>query len=400
MISVSEGQLIYWDNHSTTPLAKEVFDAMEPYLKEFFANPSSGHQPGLHVRRAIENARQTVAMLLGAAAEQIIFTSGGTESNNLAIRSALHNPHPQHAIHHRPHLITTRVEHSSVRALAQTLEREGATKHHVTWLGVHADGTFNLDALDQAITRQTTLVSIMWANNETGVLFPIEKIAAICHQKKIPLHVDAVQIFGKQPINLARLPIDYLSISGHKLHGPKGIGVLFARNPEALHPLILGGHQEQNHRGGTENVPGIVGLAVAARIAYECMQTDAAYTQSLRDFFESEILRIIPHVTINGHPTERLGHTTNLSFAGISSETLLLALDQRGVCASSASACTTGSVAPSYVLLAMGLPPDRALNSIRFSFSRYNTREEIERVLSWLPQLVVDLRAKSPMKEF
>lgn len=362
---------------------------MTSFLEKSFANPSSGHSLGLEARRALEYARAKLASLLNAAPEQIIFTSGGTEANNMAIHSALY----QSGSNGR-NLITTNVEHSSVRHVMQNLEKNGM---HVIWLSVNQEGALDLNQLRESITPETALVSIMWANNETGVLFPIEEIAEICRKKSVLFHTDAVQICGKLPIDLKRTQVDFLSLSAHKFHGPKGIGALFARHPEQLHPLISGGHQEHSKRGGTENISGIIGMAAATELARNKMQRDALYTQSLRDFFEAEVLRLVPNVKVNGSRTQRLGHVTNFSFEGIDSETLLYALNERGVYASSASACTTGSLTPSYVLRAMGLPLDRTLSSIRFSFSRYNSRIEIENVMEWLPKLVAELRSKSPL---
>ncbi|MBM4018219.1 MAG: cysteine desulfurase NifS [Planctomycetes bacterium] len=385
-------KVIYLDNNATTAVAPEVRQAMDPFLGDLYGNPSSMHTFGGQVARHVDSARERVARLLGADPGEIIITSCGTESDNAAIHSALATQP------NRRHIITTRVEHPAVLALARALTQAAPDRPHyrVTELGVDAQGMINLKELEAAIDDETALVSVMWANNETGVMFPIEEIGAICRRRGVLLHTDAVQAVGKVPINLSKLPVDMLSLSGHKLHAPKGIGALYVRRGTRFAPLIVGGHQEHNRRGGTESVPLIVALGMAAELAGRNMQAEQTRVRALRDRLEQGILATAPAAVLNGHPEKRLPNTTNISFEYVEGEAILLMLDQHGICASSGSACTSGSLEPSHVLRAMGVPFTAAHGSIRFSLSVYNTPEEIDKVLAVLPPIIRRLREISP----
>ena len=385
-------QVIYLDNNATTAVAPEVLDAMAPFLRDLYGNPSSIHTFGGQVARHVEQAREHLAALLGADPGEIIFTSCGTESDNTAIRSAL-ACYPD-----RRHLITTRVEHPAVRNLCQWLGQAmpGRPHHRVTELAVDSQGMLNLDALAAALDDDTALVSVMWANNETGVLFPIEEIGARCRDRGILLHTDAVQAIGKVPVNLAKQPVDMLALSGHKLHAPKGVGALYVRRGTRFAPYLVGGHQENNRRGGTESVPLIVGLGKAAELALKNLREEQTRVRPLRDRLEKGLLAKAPGARLNGHPHDRLPNTTNISFEYVEGEAILLMLDQYGICASSGSACTTGSLEPSHVLRAMGVPFTAAHGSIRFSLSTYNTQAEIDTVLEVLPPIIRRLREISP----
>jgi cysteine desulfurase len=379
--------VIYLDNNATTKVDPAVLEFILPYLSEFYGNPSSMHTFGGQVGRAIKEAREHVAALFGAAdASEVIFTSGGTEGNNTAIRAALA------AQPDRRHIITTQVEHACVLNLCKQLEKQG---YSVTYLSVDHQGMVDLMELEAAITGNTTLVTTMYANNETGVVFPIDEIGAIAKGRGATFHVDAVQVAGKLPLKLKNSPVDLLTISGHKLHAPKGVGALYVRKGFRFRPLLIGGHQERGRRAGTENVPGIIGLGKASEIAnFELNYMGRE--QRLRDRLEKTILSTIPDTVLNGHPTKRLPNTTNIGFKYIEGEAILLSLDKYGICASSGSACTSGSLEPSHVLRAMGLPYTILHGSIRFSLSRFTSETEIDRVLSLLPEIVERLRAISP----
>lgn len=380
---MSSKPLIYFDNNATTQVDPEVFEAMIPYLTTAYGNPSSAYGFGRNVRQAVERAREQVAALLGAEPREIIFTSCGTESDNTAISSALHTTGGRH-------LITSAVEHSAVKNHAEHLERLG---YAVTYLPVSPDGSLDLEALRAAIRPDTALVSLMWANNETGVLFPIEEIGAICRERGVLFHTDAVQVPGKIPINTASLPVDFLSISGHKFHAPKGVGALYVRRRKKFVPYLIGGHQEKGRRGGTENVASIVGMGRAAELALDRLTEEQTRVRDMRDTFEKRILAEISGVSINGNINARLPNTSNLAFEGVEAEALLMQLDAIGVCASAGSACTTGSLEPSHVLRAMALPRERALGSVRFSFCHQNTLQEVDHLLNALPGIVEELRA-------
>ncbi len=378
--------VIYLDNNATTSVAPSVLSAMLPYLTEFYGNPSSMHRFGGQVAKALQTAREQVADLIGALPSEMIFTSCGTEGNNTAIRSALAT------LPDRRHIITTQVEHACVLNLCKTLEKQG---YRVTYLSVDAAGQLDLMELEAALTGDTAVVSTMYANNETGVIFPVEKIGALVKSYGALFHVDAVQAVGKVPIHLQNSSIDLLTLSGHKFHAPKGTGALFVRRGVRFRPLLIGGHQERNRRGGTENVAGIVGLGQAAALAQRNLDAMAS-VQALRDHLEQAVLATIPDTVVNGRGSPRLPNTSNIGFKYIEGEAILLMLDREGICASSGSACTSDSLEPSHVLRAMGLPYSVLHGSIRFSLSRYTTLAEIEQVLRILPEIVGKLRVLSP----
>jgi cysteine desulfurase len=386
------GRVIYLDNNATTAVAPEVREAMLPFLGELYGNPSSMHTFGGQVKRFVDQAREQVADLLGCHPTEVIFTSCGTESDNTAIRSAL-------AVNaQRRHLIVSRVEHPAVLNLCQALAQQpaGLPRYRVTELPVDDQGLLDPAALEAALDDETALVSIMWANNETGVLFPVEELGAICRRRGVLFHTDAVQAVGKVPMHLADLPIDMLSLSGHKLHAPKGIGALYARRGTRFAPYLAGGHQEHNRRGGTEAVPLIVALGKAAERAKANLAQENTRVKALRDRLEAGLLATCPGARRNGHPARRLPNTANISFEYVEGESILLMLDQHGICASSGSACTSGSLEPSHVLRAMGVPYTAAHGSVRFSLSIYNTEEEVAKVLEVLPPIIRRLREISP----
>lgn len=378
--------VIYLDNNATTKVDPAVLEAMMPYLTEYYGNPSSMHSFGGQVGKAVKQAREHVAALLGAEESEIVFNSCGTEGNNTAIRAALA------AQPDRRHIITTQVEHPAILNVCKQLEKQGYT---VTYLSVDRQGQLDLMELEAAITGNTALVSTMYANNETGVIFPIEQIGAIAKEYGAAFHVDAVQVAGKLNLNMKTSTIDLLTISGHKLHAPKGIGVLYVRRGFRFRPFLLGGHQERGRRAGTENVPGMIAIGKAAEIAHFELKYMQRETR-LRDRLEHGLLDAIADCGVNGHPTERLPNTSNIGFKYIEGEAILLLLNQHGICASSGSACTSGSLEPSHVLRAMGLPYTILHGSIRFSLSRYTTDAEVDRVLEIMPGIVQRLREISP----
>ncbi len=380
---------IYLDNNATTSVAPEVFEAMKPFLTELWGNPSSMHTFGGQVARHIERAREQVADLLGAEnPSEIIFTSCGTESNNTAFHSALATARDKHKV------ITTSVEHPAVLNPAKQLAVQG---REVAFIPVDGMGRLDLSEIERAIDGRTALVSVMWANNETGVVFPVERIAEMCEERGVPFHVDAVQAAGKIPIDLKKAPITFLSISGHKLHAPKGVGVLYVRRGTPFSPFIVGGHQEHSRRGGTENVASIVAIGKACEMAISRMDEERVKVTKLRDRLEKGILDIIPRSFIHGDTQHRLPNTTNIGFEAVEGEAILLLMNEYGICASSGSACTSGSLDPSHVMIAMGIPFTRAHGSIRFSLSRYSTDEEIDFVLKVLPGIIQRLRELSPV---
>ncbi len=383
---------IYLDNNATTQVAPEVVEAMMPYLTEDYFNPSSMYEPARRTGQAVAAARQTIADCLGHVdPKEIVFTGCATESNNTAILGAAH------ADPHRRHIITTAVEHPAVLEVCKELERDG---YRATYVNVDRDGNLNVKEFIQALSPHTLLVSIMHANNETGVIFPIDQFSRITKQTDpaIIFHTDATQGVGKLPIDLVRsLPyVDMLSFSGHKLHAPKGIGVLFVRRGTRCRPFLLGGHQEDGRRAGTENVPYIIGIAKALSMAKENRRRDEARIQKLRDKLENGLLERIPAVQVNGKGAPRLPNTLNISFHYIEGEGILFQLSACGICASSGSACTSGSLEPSHVLRAMKVPFTAIHGSVRFSLSRYNTDEDIDRVIEAFPQIVANLRKLSP----
>ncbi|AKG24142.1 cysteine desulfurase NifS [Calothrix sp. 336/3] len=380
---------IYLDNNATTKVDPAVVEAMMPYITDYYGNPSSMHTFGGQVAKAVKIAREQVAALLGADETEIVFTSGGTEGDNAAIRAAL-LAQPE-----KRHIITTQVEHPAVLTLCKQLETQG---YSVTYLSVNQHGQLDLDELDAALTGNTALVSIMYANNETGTVFPIEEIGARVKAKGAIFHVDAVQAVGKLPLNMKNSTIDMLVMSGHKIHAPKGIGALYIRRGVRFRPLIIGGGQQRGRRAGTENVPGLVALGKAAELELLHMEEATAREIKQRDRLEKTILSLISDCEVNGDITQRLPNTTNIGFKYIEGEAILLHLNQHQICASSGSACSSGSLEPSHVLRAMGLPYTTLHGSIRFSLCRYTTEAEIDKVIEVLPGIIQHLRDLSPFK--
>ncbi len=380
-------KVIYFDNNATTQVADEVFEEMQPYFRRLYGNPSSMHTFGGQVGIKIREARERVAGLLGCDPSEIIFTSCGTESDNTAIHGALA------ALPQKRKVITTRVEHPAVLSVCRDLESHGFT---VVELGVDKAGQLDLNELEHQLDNDTAVVTIMYANNETGVIFPIEQIAEMVTSRGIVFHTDAVQVVGKIPLNLAQSPINLLSLSGHKLHAPKGVGVLYIKKGTRIAPFMLGGHQEGGRRAGTENVPGIIGLGKACELAAQSMTDENTRVKRLRDKLEKALLKTCPDSRINGDPKNRLPNTSNISFEYVEGEAILLLLDRHGICASSGSACTSGSLEPSHVLRAMGVPFTAAHGSIRFSLSRYNTEEEVDFTIEQMPDIIRRLRELSP----
>lgn len=377
--------MIYLDNNATTQIAKEVFREMLPYLNEKYANPSSAHRFGMEVAKKLDEARERVADFLGAEdPSEVLFTSGGTESNNAAIRGVLE------ALPNRRHLITTQAEHPSILETVDELERKG---YRVTRLPVNREGELEPGELEDLISEEIALVSVMAANNETGVIFPVDQIARIVKRRNVLLHVDAVQAVGKVPTDVRASGIDLLSLSGHKLHGPKGIGALYVRKKTPWKRWMFGGHQEGNRRGGTENVASAIGLGKACELASVFLKEERSRLQGLRDRLEQELLRRIPGVSVIGASKNRVPQTTHLSFDGVEGEALMMALSEEGIYVSTGAACTAGSLDPSHVLLAMGLSEEQARSAVRFSLSRYTTEDEIDQTLRAVETLVARLRA-------
>ncbi len=379
--------VIYMDNNATTMVAEEVIAEMTPYLGRLYGNPSSMHSFGGQVGGKIAQARARVAKLLGCLPEEIIFTSCGTESDNAAIRGTLET------IPQRRTVLTTRVEHPAVLSTCRQLERHG---YAIVEIAVDKQGRLDMDQLADSLTDDVAIVSVMWANNETGTVFPVEQIGAMVRARGIVFHTDAVQAVGKLPMKLSDLPIDMLSLSGHKLHAPKGVGGLYVRKGTRLSPFMLGGHQESGRRAGTENVPGIIAMGKACDLAGANIEDENTRVRQLRDRLEAGILQTCPGSMVNGDTENRLPNTTNISFEYIEGEAILLMLNRFGICASSGSACTSGSLEPSHVLRAMGVPFTAAHGSIRFSLSRYNTEEEVDFVIEKMSPVVNRLRELSP----
>ncbi len=380
---------VYFDNNATTQVLPEVVEAMLPFYTELYGNPSSIHRFGSQVGEKIAEARERVAALMGAADPiEVIFTSCGTEGDNAAIRSVLE------ARPDRRHIITTKVEHPAILGLCQYLEKKGC---RITWLNVDREGSLDLDQLRAALTPDTAVVSIMWANNETGVIFPIAEASEIVHGRGIPFHVDAVQAAGKIPLNVRDLPIDLMTISGHKFHGPKGVGALYVRRGVTFSPFLIGGHQERNRRAGTENVASIIGMGKAAEVARERQEEDSAYIGKLRDQLESLLLESCPESRVNGARKNRLPSTLNISFRNLEGEAVLVLLDQQGIYASTGSACTAGSSEPSHVLRAMQVPADWLQGAVRFSLSRFNNEAEVRYVNEKVPLIVQRLQGLSAL---
>ena len=384
---MSPKKVFYFDNNATTRVAPEVVTAMMPFLSELWANPSSAYSFGAQVHGHVEKARETVAALINADPKEVTFTSCGTESNNSAIHSAL-------VTSGKRHVVTTAVEHSANMNFGAYLEKRG---FEVTYLPVESDGSLDLHLLERSIRPDTAVVSVMMANNETGVLFPIEEIAALCRSKGVLCHTDAVQVPGKLKMDVHQLGVDFLSLSAHKLHAPKGIGMLYVKRRTKFQPYVIGGHQERGRRGGTESVANIVAFGRAAELAMASIDDENTRIRGLRDRFENHVLTRIPNTVRNGNRNLRLPNTSNIAFDFIEAEAVLLLLDQAGICASSGSACTTGSLDPSHVLMAMGLPPMRARGSVRFSFGIYNTEEDVDHLIEKLTPIVHRLREISPL---
>ena len=384
---MSKQSVYYLDNNATTRVAPEVVEAMLPYLTEQWGNPSSAYTFGKRAGHAVAEAREKVAALINANPREIIFTSCGTESNNAAINSALTSQPGKR------HVITTVVEHSANIQFGQTLEKRGC---EVTWIPVDRAGQLDVHEIHEAIREDTAIVSVMLANNETGVIYPVEEIAAICRAKGVFFHTDAVQTPGKLKLDVKAMEVDFLSLSAHKLHAPKGIGVLYVRKGVSFQPYVMGGGQEQGRRGGTENVANMVTFGKAAEIAMASLEENLDRIRTLRDRMEEGIINSIEGVTRNGAKEPRLANTSNLSFTNCEAEAILLLLDREGICASSGSACTTGSMAPSHVLTAMGLTPELAMGAVRLSLSKYSTDEEVDHLLAKMPEIVSKLRGTIP----
>ena len=378
---------VYVDNNATTRVAPEVVEEMLPYFSELYGNPSSMHNFGGQVEKKVIEARGKVASLFNCDPSEIVFTSCGTESDSTAIRGTLES-YPQ-----KKHIVTTRVEHPAVLNLCRHLSKNG---HKLTELSVDSKGNLDLNELADSITDNTSVVSIMYANNETGVLFPIEEIGKIVKSKGAVFHCDAVQAAGKIPLDMSKSSIDLLSLSGHKLHAPKGIGALYIRKGTKLTPFILGGHQEKGRRAGTENVPYIIGLGKAAELASSHLEAHNTRVKALRDHLEAELIKRSTNTRINGDAENRLPNTTNISFEYVEGEAILLLLSEKGIAASSGSACTSGSLEPSHVLRAMGIPFTFVHGSVRLSLSRYNTDEDIDYIIEHLPPIIKRLREISP----
>jgi len=383
---------IYLDNNATTKVDEAVFEEMRPYFCELYGNPSSMHFFGGQVQGKVTEARGRVAALLGASPEEIIFTACGTESDNAAIRSALE------VFPDRRHVITSRVEHPAVLTQCRNLTQKG---YRVTEIGVDGAGRLDMDELKAAVDTDTAIVSLMWANNETGVIFPVEEAAAVAKSKGALFHSDAVQAIGKIPIDMSASNIDMLSLSGHKLHAPKGIGVLYLRRGTPFRPFLVGGHQEKSRRAGTENAAAIIALGKACELAGQHMEAENTVVKAQRDRLQDALMAAIPYSRINGGGAERLPNTTSIAFEFVEGESILMHFSELGICASSGSACTSGSLEPSHVLRAMGVPFTCAHGSIRFSLSRYTTDAEIDTVIREMPPIIALLRQMSPFgREF
>lgn len=379
--------ITYVDNNATTRVADEVIQEMLPFFGQFYGNPSSMHTFGGNVGKKIKEARQKVADLLNADPGEIIFTSCGTESDNTAINAALL------AAPDKRHIITSKVEHPAVDQFFRGLEKKG---YAVTWVPVDSKGRLDTDLLYASMTDQTAVISVMWANNETGVLFPVEEIAQKAREKGILFHTDAVQAVGKVPVDVQKAPVDMLSMSGHKIHAPKGVAALYVRSGLKLKPYLIGGHQEKGRRGGTENTAAIIGLGKACELAAGHLDLMNTTVRELRNHLERELLENIPSSSVNGDTENRLPNTLSIGFDAVEGESILLMLDREGICASSGSACTSGSLEPSHVLMAMAVPFKSAHGSIRFSLSQYNTREEMDRIVKAMIPIIQKLRDMSP----
>ncbi len=388
-MNVLPKDIIYLDNNATTSVAPEAVDAMIPYLRDFWGNPSSAYRFGSQVHKVIEDARAQVAALIGADPKEIFFTSCGTEGNNAAIESAL-------ATTGKRKVVTTAVEHSAIKKQGEALQKRGI---EVVFMPVKPDGTLDFREVQNAVDEDTAICSVMWANNETGVIFPVEEIAEFCKLHGVLFHTDAVQAAGKIPIDVKKNKIDMLSLVGHKLHAPKGVGAIYVRRRTRFTPFVIGGSQESGKRGGTENVASIVAFGKACELAAGRLGEEETRVRALRDRLESGILSTISGTTLNGHRQQRLPNTISMAFEGVEAQEVLLLLDQQNICASAGSACTTGSPEPSHVLTAMGMTPERARSTVRFSLSVYNTDRDVDRTLEVLPGVIEKLRGLSPVKK-
>lgn len=385
-MKATDQSVIYLDNNATTQVDPAVFEAMMPWLRDEYGNPSSVYSLGKRAAAALDVSREQVSSLIGCTPSELLFTSCGSESINSAILSAA-SIDPD-----KTHIVTTAVEHSATIKLCEHLARRG---YEITWLPVDSSGQLDLEKLDKAIRPDTALVTLLWANNETGVLFPVEQISRITNAKKVPLHIDAVQAVGKLPLNVSELGVQFLSLSGHKLHCPKGVGGLYV-NKRMRYTPWLRGSQENARRGGTQNVASIVGLGKAAELAGAHTEAEASGIRTMRDRFERNILSSVPGTEVNGDPDNRLPNTSSIAFDGLESEAALILLDEQGICCSAGSACTSGSVHPSHVLKAMGFSNDRARGSLRFSFGRFNTLAQVDIACAVIPETVKKLRGLMP----
>ena len=386
--SIRNMKRVYLDNNATTPLAPEVFEAMRPYWLEDYGNASSIHWFGQHAKAAVEKAREQVARLLNARSSEIVFTSGGTEADNAALFGIVEAARRDHK-----HVVTTAIEHHAVLYMAKALERRGVS---VSYVRVGPSGIVDPKDIENALRPETVLISVMHANNELGTLQPLEEIGRIARDRDIYFHTDAVQSVGKIPVDVEKLGVDLLALSAHKLHGPKGVGALYIRKGTILRPLMYGGHHERDRRPGTENVTGIVGLGAAAELALAHLPEELDRVASLRDRLETGIIERVPLAAVNGDRARRMPTTTNLTFDCVEGEGFVIAMDLRGIACSTGAACSSGSLEPSHVLSAIGLKPEQARASIRFSLGRYNTAEDIDTTLQILPKVVEQLRAISP----
>ena len=382
-------KVIYFDNNATTQVLPEIFEAMRPYFTEYYGNASSMHRFGGSNKKVIEHARQNVAALLNANPAEIIFTSGGTEGDSSAIYCAL-QIYPD-----KKHIITSAVEHPAVLEVFKKLSKEG---YRVDFIGVDKDGRFNMEQYQRVLDKETALVSVMWANSETGTIFPVKEIAQLAHKAGALCHTDAVQATGKIETDVKAVGVDMLSCSSHKIHGPKGMGALYIRQGLRFYPFMIGGHQEKVRRAGTENVPAIAGFGAAAKYAKETLWKYQAQVAPLRDKLENALLAAIADSKVNGDRQNRLPNTSNISFGYVEGESILMMLDEYGICASSGSACTSGSLEPSHVLRAMGVPFQFAHGSVRFSLSKFSTEEEVDEVIKRLPSIIQRLREISPFR--
>ena len=384
-------RLIYLDNAATTKVDHEVFEAMKPYFEEVYGNASSMYSFAGKARKAVDDAREVIADYLGAKAREIYFTAGGSESDNWALKAVAFAKKEK-----GKHIITSKIEHHAILHTCEYLEKNG---FEVTYLDVDEHGLVSIEKLKQAIREDTILISIMFANNEIGTIEPIKEIGAVAHEHGIVFHTDAVQAYGHVPIHVDEMNIDLLSASGHKINGPKGIGILYIRDSVKIGAFVHGGAQERGRRAGTHNTPGIVGFAKATELAVQNMEKRASHERELRDYLIDRVLKEIPYSRLNGHPTKRLSNNANFCFRFIEGESLLIMLDQKGICGSSGSACTSGSLDPSHVLLAIGLPHEIAHGSLRLTLSEETTKEDIDYTVDELKQIVDRLRNMSPLYE-